>query len=262
MPTLIKISIESMALTGLQQVAGTLAENPAALARLSGLAGSFETKFDLANTYRGEAYAGLATIRNPDLSGSFDRDDPARNDPSKLIRNGVPKGLSARRLMTRYLQYWTAVETAIKKAPNDLVEQRKAAVKITEGLEAKKSVIDTLISVLGHEYDNVGTHFQAAQANQIVTRALLAALNVRAKTGSLPTRIEEIPGVWTDPFTGKPLRISTVNHSFRIYSVGPDLKDDGGLTGRNTVAVYPPFSPKWQPPRQSSPEPRNATPNK
>jgi hypothetical protein len=45
------------------------------------------------------------------------------------------------------------------------------------------------------------------------------------KTVLAPAGISQVP---IDPFSGKPLGSTTINGNPAVYSVGPDLKDDGG----------------------------------
>lgn len=67
-----------------------------------------------------------------------------------------------------------------------------------------------------------------------ITQIVLMLEQFRKKTGRLPTGPDElVPDylpVWPlDPFDGKPLRyVPRTNGTWKVYSVGPDLKDDGG----------------------------------
>lgn len=60
----------------------------------------------------------------------------------------------------------------------------------------------------------------------------------------VPTFIPEIPA---DPFNGKPLQYRQENEGFYIYSVGPDLTDDGGIElnekGQNLYDYHPEIYP-------------------
>ena len=48
----------------------------------------------------------------------------------------------------------------------------------------------------------------------------------------------------TDPFTDKPLHLKKLPGGWLVYSVGKDLKDDGGeLSNDQDVGVGPPHSP-------------------
>ncbi|HEY3781829.1 MAG TPA: hypothetical protein VGL56_12150 [Fimbriimonadaceae bacterium] len=64
---------------------------------------------------------------------------------------------------------------------------------------------------------------------------------MHAKTGVYPKSISDIPGIWTDPFGGKPLHVKIAGDSFRVYSVGPDGVDNGGAD-RSESKSYPTFN--------------------
>ena len=61
----------------------------------------------------------------------------------------------------------------------------------------------------------------------------------RATTGNYPATLDAISSslggnVPVDPFTGQPYRYEPSDTSFLLYSVGPDLTDDGGTPGSRT----------------------------
>ena len=80
-----------------------------------------------------------------------------------------------------------------------------------------------------------------------ITQIVLMLEQFRKKTGRLPTGPDElVPDylpVWPlDPFDGKPLRyVPRTNDTWKVYSVGPDLKDDGGNFSRRDTPVA-----QWQ----------------
>ena len=60
--------------------------------------------------------------------------------------------------------------------------------------------------------------------------------------------------VTTDPFNDEPLHIRKLPTGWLIYSVGADLKDDGGdLTDYHDVGVGPPPEPKADGQEETSP---------
>jgi hypothetical protein len=66
-----------------------------------------------------------------------------------------------------------------------------------------------------------------------VTQALIALKAFKAKTGRLPQSLDELvpeylPSVPLDNFDGKPIRYSPAKKV--LYTVGKDLKDEGGMT--------------------------------
>jgi len=82
---------------------------------------------------------------------------------------------------------------------------------------------------------------KAAEGDARHRLALLAAAMTacRIKTGALPENLDKLtPGYIettpADPFDGKPLRmIRTKDGGATLYSIGPDLKDDGGVVMDN-----------------------------
>lgn len=67
-----------------------------------------------------------------------------------------------------------------------------------------------------------------------VVQARLAVRAFTAAVGRPPARLTELVPAWLpevprDPFTGGPLAYSRVGSRVRIYSVGPDGRDDGGV---------------------------------
>lgn len=74
----------------------------------------------------------------------------------------------------------------------------------------------------------------AADARHNLARLALAMHRCRAKTGAYPDSLGALlpgymPAVPRDPFDGKPLRMVRRDGHIVLYSVGADLKDDGGV---------------------------------
>ena len=74
----------------------------------------------------------------------------------------------------------------------------------------------------------------AAEAGGNLTHLALAASAYKADHGVYPDKIEALtPRYMTtipvDPFSGGPLKLASIQDGLMLYSVGPDLKDDGGI---------------------------------
>ena len=70
-------------------------------------------------------------------------------------------------------------------------------------------------------------------ATRRVARLALAALRYRARHNRLPDRLDDLAGefilsVPNDPFDGKPMKLKQTGNGVVIYSIGPDMVDDGG----------------------------------
>jgi hypothetical protein len=77
-------------------------------------------------------------------------------------------------------------------------------------------------------------HFEAALD---LMRIGISVEQYRASTGSYPATLDAIASsiggtVPVDPFTGQPYRYQPSSASFLLYSVGPNLTDDGGTVDR------------------------------
>ena len=77
-----------------------------------------------------------------------------------------------------------------------------------------------------------------SDARHRLAQTALAAMAWRGKHGRMPTALEDLapevlPRVPIDPFDGRPLRKTTRDGKVVLYSIGPDLKDDGGAAWEN-----------------------------
>jgi len=77
--------------------------------------------------------------------------------------------------------------------------------------------------------------------------ALATALEFRSIHGRFPKNLAETGGTFVDPFDRAPLRYRADRDKITIWSIGRDMKDDGGtrkVTSLGTpdiVASYPPL---------------------
>jgi hypothetical protein len=73
-----------------------------------------------------------------------------------------------------------------------------------------------------------------ADATWQVARLGVAAHLYREKNGHFPEKLNDltpdfIPSLPTDPYDGKPMKLKRTDHGIVVYSVGPDMVDDGGM---------------------------------
>ncbi|MCS7186998.1 MAG: hypothetical protein RMK89_08615 [Armatimonadota bacterium] len=74
-------------------------------------------------------------------------------------------------------------------------------------------------------------------ALQRLTQVAIALRLYRRENGRYPETLQELvpqylPSVPLDPFDGKPLRYERLRNGFKIWSIGQDFKDNGGVEGR------------------------------
>jgi len=75
--------------------------------------------------------------------------------------------------------------------------------------------------------------FTEGDSRHGVAYVAVAAARYRAERGRMPETLDALvpqylPAVPRDPFDGKPLRMVTRDGALVFYSIGPDMKDDGG----------------------------------
>ncbi|MCX5672657.1 MAG: hypothetical protein NTU94_15175, partial [Planctomycetota bacterium] len=72
-----------------------------------------------------------------------------------------------------------------------------------------------------------------ADAHHLLACTAVAVEKYRAKTGQPPDRLSKLvpdylDAIPKDPFDAKPLRMAVSQGGILLYSIGPDLKDEGG----------------------------------
>jgi hypothetical protein len=81
---------------------------------------------------------------------------------------------------------------------------------------------------------------------------LTSVLIYKAKNGRLPNTLAEAGVTELDPFDGKPLRYKAIGGGCKVYSIGVDKVDDGGLRVRKEgssnmdIVVQFPYNMKSQ----------------
>ncbi len=233
---LVAISIEAITCRSLQHCIYFERDNSNALEALSHvLDGATAPRF--VDAMRAEAFMGVAAIRNlhafggiEGLSGLSDGESKLpRIDPKTLVRSGLPDDAMSRAFMARHLQVWSEFAKMTVQAAGDDRKLSRSMDRLIEKIEQRKSVSNILNEILFPVFGQAGDAVVKEQAEIIASRALLVAARARAVTGKIPSTIADIPGKWIDPFNGLPMHVRRDGQQFRVYSVGPNLKDDGGV---------------------------------
>jgi hypothetical protein len=254
---LVEIACQAIVDRGYQNCAAILRTNPAALADLA-KSYTYVAKMDFGFHLRAEAYNGLAILRNVDQYGgpfglikslnssggdSDGNSMPKQLDPLKLRRDGIAPDIISRAFLDKQLRYWSSIQTTGDKPEEISKEMDRAEHQLAD----KHSFSNALSAILMPIFSQAGIAIERMRADQEVTAAFLEGMETHAKTGAYPKAIGDIRGTWIDPFNGKPLKVKVSGESFRVYSVGPDGIDNGGLTQSETkrsdqydmAAAYP-----------------------
>lgn len=253
-PMLTQVACQNIVFDGVERCAAAEVNQPAALKQFADLIASPRDLADYAKSLRGEAYIGIASLRNPNEASRAAEGSGtpiAKFDKSAIVRTGMPQDVKYKAMMARHLEAWTLIKTAIDRFPGDTAKLITAVDEIATDWSKKQTVSYLIPAITLGPLSQAGNAVLELQARSIATRALLAAMQFRVKSRRWPTGIEEIQGKWIDPFSGQPLKLNLKEGGIRIYSVGPNGKDDGGIrqseitddghaNNYDIVASYPP----------------------
>ncbi len=127
-------------------------------------------------------------------------------------------------------------------------KDREVAIRLDRSFTEPISTEDELA---GFFTPRLGLATGAILGNEVYRRTALQALELfihKAKHGALPVTLDATKPYAIDPFNDKPLCYRVKGAAFKLYSVGPNLRDDGGpkitasgITAQNDdVAFYLP----------------------
>jgi len=248
---LVRISSETIALGGLERCLDAAASDPKRIARYTDWLAKSPPLPEFGRALRGEAFTGVVVTRNLDVFGgvtslSFSEETTKERkiDLARLHRSGLPEDSKLRGFLARHLQIWNEAyrrTDGFKKSPREIGQQMAS---IDNWLQDKKGLSFVLQRILMPIFSQAGDSITQLDARRAVQAGLAEALTIHDQTGRWPTKVSPI-----DPFTGKPLIVKIKGSEFRVYSIGRDGQDNGGLKrgekdaiGKivDEVAVFPP----------------------
>lgn len=247
------IACEGIALDAVERCLSQAAGKPGRLARYRAWLSRPAPPRDMVPAIMGETYLDVVFVRNFEAMGGGRSINPMNdlaifNDElprSAMKRDGLPANVRARAYLTRHNQMWTE----LMQRTNGLKGDPGGMGRIWEaiGNRSYRGLSHQFDAILFRLSGNVLKTPLIPLTRQAVTLAFADALIQRAKVGRWPTKIDAM-----DPFGKGPLRSRFDGKRFRVWSVGRNGVDDGGLTDREAdaagkrsddmVAVYPQFS--------------------
>jgi len=168
---------------------------------------------------------------------------PKRNEPfpkqDPVVRT-VTQAMEA-----RYIQAWC--ETFERWGDtDDVLKMGEIQAEMDKKIQRTRGLSNIGNKALFPVFTQVADAYVRAQANRKCVKALLAVLEFRASHRRLPKTLAEAGVSEIDPFDGQPLRYVVSGNTCKVYSVGQDKVDDGGLrrsgaTEKNSdvVVQYP-----------------------
>jgi hypothetical protein len=214
-----------------------LSEDEAALAMVERVAQSMSDQWDLSPVLRTEAFFMFWLTR----------------DGLDLRREIGLKPADGFEPAVDLLQKSAFVRRSVRIAVLDAYTHLLRDYKLNDDERAVLEDFDNLITSISHTktptgivFQTFGTQFRGLAESLDRARSrkahLLAAVRVlehRTKTATWPMTLSEAGAEFKDPYNGSPLRFRLDGAGFRVWSVGEDGHDDGGLTQQE--AKGPPF---------------------
>ncbi len=257
--SLVSVSTGMIALGAVEGCLARAAKSPERLKRYAAWVAEPTPLPDVPRAIKGEVYRSIANLRmfphlgvgrSPvpmaDLNAFAADIGPAPVPPSKIPRDGIPQGVRNQAYMARHCQMWTELWRATDglRGDPDAVGRKWSEIE-NRHYENDKGLSHGLDAILFPTYGQALKSPLALLARRAVLRALAEAMIAHAAAGRWPAAVKGI-----DPYTQKPLKVRSDKDGFRVWSVGKDGKDDGGLLlrdrarssqGRDEVAIYPPL---------------------
>jgi hypothetical protein len=226
---LVRLGLLGMSCRTIQTLAGTTMPDDQQYERLMGLLDTLDDVRPLVAAIDGERLLmgeRLFALPKAELYKELGLLFPSNNWPESLQRLRLfritfkPFFLSDHAALLQYMrEYAQLFEQPYSAERRDSLEK-----KWSEALKRH-----ALTSCLAPSLSRIREIHCRAAADIRVTRTGLALLRYRATQGGFPATLDTL-GLRdvSDPFTGKPLLYRVEDQGFVLYSVGEDLKDNGG----------------------------------
>lgn len=224
---LVHIACRSIIFRGLQKSASFHLQDAVALRKLQASVSKLETPPDLYYHMHGEAYLGLASLRNFNWqmlsTSSFEAMEAP--SPKRIVRQGDVSGIAARSFAVPYFEVWTKVAEEVKSKGNSPQQMMETAALMDEIGESKGGVSGTFVRIMFPVFSQAGQAYAKTEADYLTAKwGLEAAINrAEGKT----TAAASLP---SDPFGSGPLKLKVDRSRLLVWSVGINRTDDGGLS--------------------------------
>lgn len=183
---------------------------------------------DLRRHLRGELLFMAVGSRRPkcfiDPEEEFDpRDEEEKRLDQRLRR--YPEDLLRSAVEARVLSFFRRLLAAIAGNPPEIFEVHRSMEQVCDAEAARDAPSYRLTRSSAGIYPGCALAAGRYVARQRIRDVCLGILKQRLRTGVFPDSLASPPA---DPFDGRPLRYRKTDRGFVLYSIGPNLKDDGG----------------------------------
>lgn len=213
------------------KAANTIRENHTRLTSLESMISESIASHPLpVNAFRGEALTHIAYARNADLMHdvftlTFENGVPGVvMQPPKI--SGDPRTVGRRSLATAFMRLWAGVGETMKEHPGDQ-EKWFAALQSEITLASNRGgIAGKIIDHYTVDPDSLLDNLKRSRAMRLVNLSLLrgARMSLEGKSQSEIEAAMEL-----DPYSGRRLVWKKSGATLKVWSVGPNGADDGGI---------------------------------
>lgn len=236
---LVGMAMDDATMLGLGRCASLYADDPEILGAMKKIMEDTAFTVDQEAAIRSEVYTGLATFRrlsNKDViemitspdSCSFLPDSPRMN-----VTEGLPTQQLPRAVYSELAAYWNEFYPRIIDPSEDQTRVAADQAFRQQQMMESKSEPKRVAAHFCWSIDAFALSFQRGSARQKCGLAYLAVLEFRARNGKWPSNLADAGVTGSaalDPIDGRPLKYRFSASSARIWSVGSNKFDDGGVT--------------------------------
>ncbi len=233
---LVSVAVEAIVNRSIQQITALWKANNEGLKELDALTQNLPKIVHLSHSLKGEVWMGIVAARNLDLFGgekaltgpSEPMEDPVPPpDPAKLRKDGFPPDQSQKAYMARILMSWNNAWPTIAANDSDPIKQTKALTAEMKKVDEAKGASYRLSKLIFPVFEQAGLAVVRVDASNIVTHASVKVAQFALRNGRYPKSLAEAGILAKDPFGGD-LKYKAGADGYRIWSVGPNFKDDNG----------------------------------
>lgn len=200
-----------------------------------------------------EAFWAIQTMRNLDRLGGVKvfRNVASQMPPrptEQARTTELPPDTKTAAYLSRILEIWTQVFTEFPGLHSNPFEMGKRIDELHEEFGNRKKKSYDVFCSSDAMFSRAGGAVVNALASSELLKGYGAVLSFRQRTGQWPNSLEDAGVELVDPFDGNPIRYRAEANGFRLWSIGQNLVDDGGVSAREAggqkkvdiVAMYPP----------------------
>ncbi len=185
---------------------------------------------DIQEAYKGEFYTGIAICRNFDgfggVKGLTNPEKITAPQGKDVVRTGIPRNVTARGMMSSFIQHMNAGEDMLTKEKN-LCKLGKQLDTYFESIPT--TVSNSLIQILSPVWSGAGTAWEKRKLSHRLALKAIDLMELK-RIGKLPYEIGDIP----DTLSQGSIVYSRTQDGFLIYSKGPNGLDNDGPRNSKT----------------------------